>query len=359
MLNGISNDSSAKRRYGFDASGKKLVVVLVVLAFSGILSFISLGVCMCHIWSGESQELTSGLGRQMRYYARDNMGAFPAHDSWCKILESEGYYDFSKKREHKDGCGYAVNPEAIRLGHRVPDDMVLMFPAEKGWNLSGDYQLVRKDLPLGRIPVLLADYSVKFYREHELAGLRWKALNNPEVVSRGKSISGILCGLISFCMLGYILFKYYRYIKNHQIWFVLVALVSGMAGSLLGFIFDEMLYCYHLSEPLSLGWLYGLVIALLCELYFCGALTEYYNKLQINYRLKDVHRSYKWQIMSHSAFLGLFVGIGFNVLVHVLLMVGYGEVSLWPFSAGLAFGSWAGVMLGITNAVFVGSVEAM
>ena len=351
----VSGSNSVFGRYGIGINGIKLVIVLVLLAITGAVSFVAFGHCCYHLWSNDKLELGPGLGRQLRYYARDHEGRFPDSQNWCDILESEGYSNFGGRAGKEKACYYAINPTAARLGKKAPANMVLLFPAKRSWNLAGGAELVREDILLGRVPVLFADFRIRCYRGWEIPWLRWEPGDNGKIPQSGKKFSAWIAGIFLLSWLLFILIRYRRFIFNYRYGFVMMIIVAGVSGALLGLIIEKMFYCYHLSQPHSLGWLYGMNIGMLTELYFCGLFSSYHYKdqaRQLPGRLRKA--SDRWLMISQCAILGLICGGLGSIVFNVLLMIAYGEQSFWPFFASLAFGCWAGVIMGITNGIIVG-----
>jgi hypothetical protein len=88
------------------------------------------------------------LGLAINLYARDNKGYLPSAKKWCDLL-SEHIIDDSTKEVFKcpsareGDYGYAFNKklDGLYLAD-VPGDVVLVFEADGGWNLTGGPELL-------------------------------------------------------------------------------------------------------------------------------------------------------------------------------------------------------------------------
>lgn len=112
------------------------------------------------------------------------LGAYPGSQKWCDAIIHA--YDgltsmprgalvepYSCPSADEGKCHYAMNPNCRPDS---PEDMVLLFETEAGWNQHGGPELFTFDNhdPKGGC-VLLNDGTVKFIRtEEELHALRWK-----------------------------------------------------------------------------------------------------------------------------------------------------------------------------------------
>ena len=115
---------------------------------------------------------------------RGKVSSYPEPNEWCDvILRDRGntsYVSEERMREafkcpcvSESKCNYAMNPNCEP---NSPDDMVLLFETNDGWNQHGGPELFSFDNhdPQGGC-VLLNDGTVKFIRsKEELQSLRWE-----------------------------------------------------------------------------------------------------------------------------------------------------------------------------------------
>jgi hypothetical protein len=153
------------------------------------------------------------LYRGMRVYAHDFDGRYPISDKWCDLIieyakvdkhaflsplfddpyyyytrepneepnasvdvvfegeftngAGESYYEYSVKL-----CHYAINPNCSPSS---PNDVVLLFGTEGGWNQYGGVELMKFEHHKGKTcVVLLNDGQAKFVRHKKIGELRWK-----------------------------------------------------------------------------------------------------------------------------------------------------------------------------------------
>jgi hypothetical protein len=122
------------------------------------------------------------VGLAVNRYAKVRDGCLPTADKWCALLmESDPNLpqEIFKCPADKGGvCSYAFNRKlgGLRLMD-LPNDVVLLFEANGGWNLSGGQELPtmrHKGTDRMYCSVLLCDFSVRSWPElTEEKSLRW------------------------------------------------------------------------------------------------------------------------------------------------------------------------------------------
>lgn len=75
----------------------------------------------------------------------NNYGHYPASEKWCGLLIENCKVECKTFRcpGVKEGpCNYALNKNVAQLGTSTPDDMVLLFEAQPGWNQVGGAEIL-------------------------------------------------------------------------------------------------------------------------------------------------------------------------------------------------------------------------
>lgn len=78
-------------------------------------------------------------------YAEDHKDNFPNLDRWCDVLVDGGYIERKHLRcpNRKGPCNYALNNNLQGLTlSQVPDEMVVVFETEAGWNQVGGSEII-------------------------------------------------------------------------------------------------------------------------------------------------------------------------------------------------------------------------
>lgn len=118
------------------------------------------------------------LGVAIEFYKLENEGRYPEMSSWCDVLISDCNVDeiqFICKAAVQAGdegpCHYAMNPNCRPDS---PDDVVLLFESNGGWNLYGGPELLTLDHHDGKgCNVLFANGRVEWIKAEDVANLRW------------------------------------------------------------------------------------------------------------------------------------------------------------------------------------------
>ena len=124
------------------------------LALLGIIVPIVVGVAFVRSKAPteESQVLPSTMCRSnirqladlISEYRRDNDGRFPKAEKWCDILLEQTKAEeslFACPLAEGAHCSYSLNKYAVEAGADLPDDMVVLFECEPGWNQVGGPEL--------------------------------------------------------------------------------------------------------------------------------------------------------------------------------------------------------------------------
>jgi len=120
-----------------------------------------------------------GLGGMM--YANDNKDRFPSADNWCDTIQK--YMGGPKPFLCPAGdpsrrCHYAFNSRLSAADSRQvssPNQTVLLFETEGGWNLNGGPELLlKRHRHGGAVGIVFADGHSEMAREPRLRSLKWE-----------------------------------------------------------------------------------------------------------------------------------------------------------------------------------------
>ncbi|MHC4418834.1 MAG: DUF6794 domain-containing protein [Planctomycetota bacterium] len=126
-------------------------------------------------WPAHSVSLNGiyldSLYRAMSQYSQENLACYPPPENWCDLLmKQEGKHSDWLRKEYYH---YALNPYCEP---NSPNNVVLLFEAEKGWNQFGGSELMefgnRKGIARGCL-VLLNDGSVRLIKQEQVSELKW------------------------------------------------------------------------------------------------------------------------------------------------------------------------------------------
>jgi hypothetical protein len=106
------------------------------------------------------------LGLAVNQYAKVHEGCLPAADKWCDLL-----------MESDPSLSRRIFECPTEKGMDLPNDVVLLFEADGGWNVSGGQELLtmrHKGRDRMYCSVLLCNFSVRSWPElTEEKSLRW------------------------------------------------------------------------------------------------------------------------------------------------------------------------------------------
>lgn len=114
----------------------------------------------------------SGLGKALHLY-EDLTGRYPDPNNWCDLLIERADIPEKALRCPADKVGpfsYAMNPDC---GPNSPNDVVLLFETESGWNMSGGPELLNPNYHNG-CNVLLNNGIVEFIHPEDFNDLIWQ-----------------------------------------------------------------------------------------------------------------------------------------------------------------------------------------
>ncbi|MHC4157662.1 MAG: hypothetical protein ACYSSO_01145 [Planctomycetota bacterium] len=146
-----------------------LIVGLMLTKPGGILTPNTYGwmSCMSNLHS---------IGLAMDAYSNQFDGKYPTTDKWCGLLlryTEIGEEAFVCPTGGSSGSHYAMN---TRCEPNSPQDMVLLFEAEGGWNQFGGLEILTFENHEDKgCNILFNDGSVKFVKPEEVSELKWNA----------------------------------------------------------------------------------------------------------------------------------------------------------------------------------------
>ena len=110
----------------------------------------------------------------MQFYASDYNDKYPAADKWCDLLVRHSKAEekmFICPDAEKGRCHYAINPDCEP---NSPNDIVLLFETQEGWNQFGGQELLTTNNHKGKgCNVLFNDRRVEFVKPERIAELKW------------------------------------------------------------------------------------------------------------------------------------------------------------------------------------------
>ncbi len=156
---------------------RRLIVLWALFVICGWTVALCLGIPYLNyeckkMWCKEDISL---LYHPLRWYADDHNGQYPPGNRWCDLLIEETaevarYFvckGGSPARSH-----YAINANAKPDS---PDDVVLLFETNGGWNQSGGPELLTTENHKGKgCNVLYVGGHVQFVRSKDIDKLRWQ-----------------------------------------------------------------------------------------------------------------------------------------------------------------------------------------
>ena len=118
------------------------------------------------------------LGMAMQTYASDYDNKYPTTSKWCDLLlqhagitEKQLVCRSAFKKGNQKLCHYAINPNCEP---NSPDDIVLLFETNGGWNQFGGPELLTTENHRGNVCIVLFnDGHVEFVKPERIAELKW------------------------------------------------------------------------------------------------------------------------------------------------------------------------------------------
>ena len=318
------------------------VIVAVVIVFCLTVFVPGFTRATFKIIMGGEASGTYEIKSRLKEYSESHGDTLPDAENWCdelrKLDEDEEYDNFKFGRREKQ-IAFGFNQLAAKLRTNVPDDMVLFFECESGWNVTGGPELAKGRWDDDLVWILFGDLSSKRFRLKDIKYLRWEIEDDGVIPQRDNRDAYLgFFGVVGVALIAMaircrgVLHQYWRH-----------ALGIGISASLMAAgcsLWAELLYRYNNDTAYS-GWIFALAVDLgigFVYVLLFGTYIEDKNKSRNN--------------MPFAVASGAITGIICSCVIHGFLMIAYEETSLLNMGAGAIFGGLAGVILGrITSAV--------
>ena len=310
-------------------------------------------ICLSVFWPGFNIGFSkilmggyaSGSGEirsRLKEYAESHEGKLPEAETWCdefRNLDKDEEYDNFKFGRREKEIGFGFNKSAAKLRENVPDDMVLFFECEAGWNISGGPELAKGRWNNSIVWILFGDQSTKRFRQKNVKYLRWNLEDDGVIPQKDKAAAyAVFLGAIGVVLIG-LAMRWRRAFHKYWHYALGVGIGAALTGAGCGF-WSEILYVYN-NDTSFTGWVFALPVGFGVGFVYVLLLGSF------------VESSGKGRnLMPFTVASGAITGVICSCIIHGFLMIAYEETSLLNMGAGTIFGASAGVILGrITNAV--------
>lgn len=307
-----------------------IVVPLLIVAFVSIpFSTKPVANLMLSYWDMHD------IGESLVDYIKESDQSPPILNNWCEvILKTEDGQLFSRTTDYetnKVNLPYILNKHVLGL-KEIPDDMVLLFIGNPGWNQVGDFQSA--GIP-ELAKVLYANGEKDIFRKSQLPYLRWKledsgVFPDPDV----KKPLMIMISLLGIVFLSVLIYCH-KSLKTFWLFALVMGMASGAVGVYLSILAEEAYYKKPFTSAESMAPQCGIWMFII-GICFVGVIGKIYKKY-----------NGKVKILGYSTVIGIITGITASAIVHGYLMITYNEPSFtFMVPASLSFGSIAGFVLG-------------
>ncbi len=172
----ISSSSQKLKGRGFSLWGLIFLIIWCVIFFLP-----ALGYCIPCAYRNECEDKLVNLRDLFHKYADANGDQWPEKEVWCDILKNEyglRKKDFRCRNDQVGPCSYALNINLPQSRADTPDDMVLFFESQPGWNQVEDRLLINlsnhtDSASLG-CNIVRIDGKVDYIHDGWISELRWK-----------------------------------------------------------------------------------------------------------------------------------------------------------------------------------------
>lgn len=340
-MNKIENETRVVENPARTKSDKAWICgIAIVLLFVSAVFLCGFAINMGaeRVLLGEHIYSTELLGEAMLEYA-ESTGKWPDADQWCDEIDIEEIMLWSLiYKDDQPQCNFSMNKDAIGLAGTMPDDMVLLFESEYGWNNSGGVEIAKARVP-GIIQVVFGNGDVKAIPENSIHQLRWKVNQKTSLLTYNpEPVYTITLIAISVVLLGIIVaFR----VQLRRYWILTVCIAVGTAG--VSFILGGLsAILYYSGTSGSPDILFLTIPGFLLGVAFVPVLGKICTRLN------------KGQgFIGLSVLAGAVTGIIGSTIVHVLMMIFYQDSSVLKPLGGAGFGIIAGMVLGFISGVFV------
>jgi hypothetical protein len=286
---------------------------------------------------GEYIYSTEHLGKAILEYA-ERTGKWPDADKWCDEIDIEDIMSWRLIYEdNKPQCNFAMNKYAIGLAKDIPDDMVLLFESEFGWNKVGGAEIAKERIP-GIIQVVFGNGDTKAIPEKDINQLRWQVNQQASLSYDPEPWFTLIFVSVIIIALG-IVATLRKQLRDHWILTICIAIGATGVSFILGG-FSTVLYHLGTSDNPSL--VFVITPGFLLGAGFVPVLGEIRTGL-------DSGQSF----ICRGVLTGAITGIIGSTIVHVLMMIHYQDSHFIKPLAGAGFGIIAGMILGWITATIM------
>ncbi|MBE0535097.1 MAG: hypothetical protein IH624_05450 [Phycisphaerae bacterium] len=277
------------------------------------------------------------LGRLLIQYRNEQGGSLPRSDQWCDVLknvnEGAGYL-FGGSKDGTYSSDFALNRAATEVIGELPDELVLLFESEPGWNRVGGPELLAGTDKTDFVRVYLVGAEAQLVRRSEADGLRWTAEVEPAVAATprgGYWALGTSLGVTGAA----IIVGLRKYLRQLVLAALGVGVLSVLAGTVCGFMAEGLYATYSSQQAHGVGGIAGGLIGFLTGVCFVLVLGYARDRMRPGVSM-----------VGFATVAGAITGAAASTAVHVFLMIGYNDFHLMYPAAGAGFGIWAGIVLG-------------
>ncbi len=283
-----------------------------------------------------------GLGL-LDYAKRNNQ--LPPAEKWCGVLyeDANNTHSFMMYESGADYFPYTLNKHVYDQ-NELPDNMVILFTGNLGWNNTGELESVRN---LNRIRVFLGSGDIRTFRRNQFPYLRWKfedsgIIPKPEVKIPILVLSSLLAAVFLV-----VLAKHRDCLKTFWILALLIGVVSAVAGGYFGAVAEDVYYNLNYSGDFIAPWIGG-IWGLIIGVTFIVIIGRIFKKYKADIKMAG-----------YSVVIGAITGFIASVITHGYLMIIYNEPNFVYLLAGSGcFGIAAGLLLGWISSGFIWFYES-
>ena len=333
-----------------------LIISLIIIYYASYYSVPRAGLSMARLYCGTH---FSQLGKAICLYANDHDGTLPA-ENWCDIFIEK--YDITPNDFRCDAARTPKGLSAYTLNKHVagkklsnpPDDLVILFETEPGWNQIADPLSAKVACYHGddRCEILFADMHFESVSSDVLPNLKWTPdqplpftidtfaplpqQQQTDYDTFQKTSLAIIAAIAIVFTLA-ILIK----TKPQKYWplFLIITPLSTLAG---WYFANKADYAYYSPALHDLAATPGIFFGLLAGLAFPAIITT------LPQKIKNLQT-----FLGFTTTLGIITGITASTLVHITLMIQYLETNPFGITIGLPHATFAGTILGaITAALY-------
>jgi len=288
---------------------------------------------------GEDIHRAEYFGKAILDYVEKNE-RWPDADKWCDEIGSDVFGRGSRYAEDKQPqCKWAINKHSFGLVKDMPDDMVLLFETDFGWNKTGGVEIAK-----GRTPeiilVVFGNGDALAIPEKNISKLRWQ-VDQKTKLSYDPKLWCILAITAVIIIASGIVIAFRKYARRHWILTTCIAVISTGASFILGGL--AIILYWHGSDSSSN---FDIVLVIIPGFLVGTCFVPILGKIRAG-----LHNGQGF--ISRGTVAGAITGIIGSTIVHVLLMIYYEDANILKPLGGAGFGILAGMVLGCLTASII------